>query len=132
MVPYRLINEIFRLIYKLLIFLKIKIESWQWTKYSSLSPPMANIQSAKKRSRQANSRNTLKSSQRASMRTMIRNVEGAISDNDAAKAKDLFVSAQKVLDKMANKKVLPKNAVARQKSRLSRSIKKLGWVYFCS
>ena len=87
---------------------------------------MANIQSAKKRSRQANSRNTLKSSQRASMRTMIRNVEGAISDNDAAKAKDLFVSAQKVLDKMANKKVLPKNAVARQKSRLSRSIKKLG------
>ena len=43
---------------------------------------MANIQSAKKRSRQANSRNILKSSQRASMRTMIRNVEDAISDND--------------------------------------------------
>ena len=126
MAPYRLINEFFRLFYKLFIFLKIKIESWQYTKYSSLSPPMANIQSAKKRSRQANTRNSLKSSQRASMRTMIKNVEDAISVNDAAKAKDLFISTQKTLDKLANKKVLPKNAVARQKSRLSKSIKKLG------
>ena len=87
---------------------------------------MANIQSAKKRSRQANSRNSLKSSQRASMRTMVKNVEEAIAENDSAKAKDLFISTQKVLDKLANKKVLPKNAVARQKSRLSKSIKQLG------
>ena len=87
---------------------------------------MANIQSAKKRSRQANSRNSLKSSQRSSMRTMIRNVEEAIAENDAAKAKDLFISTQKTLDKLANKNVLPKNAVARQKSRLSKSIKSLG------
>ena len=65
---------------------------------------MANIQSAKKRSRQANSRNSLKSSQRASVRTMIKNVEEAIKENDASKAKDLFVSTQKVLDKLANKK----------------------------
>ena len=93
---------------------------------SSLSRPMANIQSAKKRSRQANSRNTLRSSQRASIRTMVKNVEEAIAENDSAKAKDLFISTQKVLDKLANKKVLPKNAVARQKSRLIKSIKKLG------
>jgi small subunit ribosomal protein S20 len=57
---------------------------------------------------------------------MIKNVEDAIAENDASKAKSLFVSTQKVLDKLANKKVLPKNAVARQKSRLSKSIKKLG------
>ena len=87
---------------------------------------MANIQSAKKRSRQADSRNSLKSSQRASMRTMIKNVEDAIAENDVAKAKALFISTQKAIDKLANKKVLPKNAVARQKSRLSKSIKKLG------
>ena len=93
---------------------------------SSISPPMANIQSAKKRARQANSRNSLKSSQRASMRTMIKNVEDAIAENDASKAKNLLISTQKVLDKLANKKVLPKNAVARQKSRLSKSIKQLG------
>ena len=87
---------------------------------------MANIQSAKKRSRQANARNSLKSSQRSAMRTMIRNVEAAIAENDAAKAKDLFISTQKALDKLANKKVLPKNTVAGQKSRLSKSIKSLG------
>ena len=87
---------------------------------------MANIQSAKKRSRQANSRNSLKSSQRASMRTMVKNVEDAIAEKDTAKARDLYISTQKVLDKLANKKVLPKNAVARQKSRLSKSIKELG------
>ena len=87
---------------------------------------MANIQSAKKRSRQANSRNTLKSSQRASVRTMVKNVEEAIKESDVSKAKDLFVSTQKVLDKLANKKVLPKNTVARKKSRLIKSIKKLG------
>ena len=87
---------------------------------------MANIQSAKKRSRQANARNSLKSSQRASMRTMIKNVEDAIAENDATKAKNLFISTQKVLDKLANKKVLPKNAVSRQKSRLLKSIKQLG------
>tara|TARA_B100000925_G_scaffold175965_1_gene132625 strand:- start:266 stop:439 length:174 start_codon:yes stop_codon:yes gene_type:complete len=57
---------------------------------------------------------------------MIRNVEAAIAENDAAKAKGLFISTQKALDKLANKKVLPKNAVARQKSRLSKSIKSLG------
>ena len=87
---------------------------------------MANIQSTKKRSRQANSRNSLKSSQRASIRTMVKNVEDAISENDASKAKSLFISTQKVLDKLTNKKVLPKNKVARQKSRLIKSIKKLG------
>ena len=44
-----------------------------------------------------------------------KDVEDAISENDATKAKDIFISTQKVLDKLANKKVLPKNAVARQK-----------------
>ena len=51
---------------------------------SSLSRPMANIQSAKKRSRQANSRNALKSSQRASIRTMIKSVEEAINQKDSS------------------------------------------------
>ena len=53
-------------------------------------------------------------------------MEEEIKESDVSKAKDLFVSTQKVLDKLANKKVLPKNAVARKKSRLIKSIKKLG------
>ena len=56
----------------------------------------------------------------------VESVEEAINQKDSSKAKDLFASAQKALDKLANKKVLPKNKVARQKSRLSNSIKKLG------
>ena len=87
---------------------------------------MANIQSAKKRSRQANAKNALKSAQRASMRTMIKNVEEAIEGKDAEKAKGLFKSTQKVLDKLANKKILSKNKASRQKSRLTKSIKALG------
>ena len=87
---------------------------------------MANIQSAKKRSRQANAKNALKSAQRASMRTMIKNVEEAIEDKDAEKAKSLFKSTQRVLDKLANKKILSKNKASRQKSRLTKSIKALG------
>ena len=87
---------------------------------------MANIQSAKKRSRQANAKNALKSAQRASMRTMIKNVEEAIEVKDAEKAKSLFKSTQKVLDKLANKKILSKNKASRQKSRLTKSIKALG------
>jgi len=126
LIPYRIANELLRTFYKITLFLKIKILSWQESKYSSSSLPMANIQSAKKRARQANSRNSLKSSQRATIRTMIKNVEEAIGENDATKAKELLISTQKVLDKLANKKVLPKNTVARQKSRLSKSIKKLG------
>ena len=87
---------------------------------------MANIQSAKKRSRQAVAKNSLKSSQRATMRTLIKSVEDAVDKNDPAKAKSLFLSTQKTLDKLANKKVVSKNKVARQKSRLIKSIKNLG------
>mgnify|MGYP001472540714 CR=1 FL=1 len=42
------------------------------------------------------------------------------------KAKSLFKSTQKVLDKLANKKILSKNKASRQKSRLTKSIKALG------
>ena len=53
---------------------------------------MANIQSAKKRSRQAVAKNSLKSSQRATMRTLIKGIEDAVDQNDPAKAKSLFLS----------------------------------------
>ena len=52
--------------------------------------------------------------------------EEAIEDKDAEKAKSLFKSTQKALDKLANKKILSKNKASRQKSRLTKSIKALG------
>ena len=84
---------------------------------------MANIQSAKKRARQTIVKNELKSSQRASVRTAIKSVEQAIEAKDQEQAKNLFLKAQKLIDKMANKKVITKNSASRQKSKLNRSIK---------
>tara|TARA_B100001029_G_scaffold28029_1_gene20376 strand:- start:16681 stop:16944 length:264 start_codon:yes stop_codon:yes gene_type:complete len=86
---------------------------------------MANIQSAKKRARQADKRNLDKSAQRAEIRTLIKRVEEAIQQKNIKIAKDLFLIMQKKLDKSANKKVLPKNQAARQKARLSKAIKSL-------
>ena len=86
---------------------------------------MANIQSAKKRVRQALTRNALKSGQRAAVRTAIKGVEEAISIKDTELAKTNFKSAQKIIDKMANKKVISKNSAGRQKSRLNKSIKSI-------
>jgi len=87
------------------------------------SQPMANIQSAKKRARQALTRNSLKSSQRAAVRTAIKGVEEAVSSKDSELAKTNFKSTQKLIDKMANKKVISKNSAGRQKSRLNKAIK---------
>ena len=84
---------------------------------------MANIQSAKKRARQTIVKNELKSSQRASVRTAIKAVEQAIEAKDQEQAKNLFLKAQKLIDKMANKKVITKNSASRQKSKLNRNIK---------
>ena len=84
---------------------------------------MANIRSAKKRARQANRRNALKSSQRTSARTSIKAFEKAIDDNDLKAAGIEFMKTQKLMDKLANKKVLPKNQVARTKSRLNKKLK---------
>ena len=84
---------------------------------------MANIKSAKKRARQANRRNALKSSQRTSARTSIKAFEKAIDDNDLKAAGIEFMKTQKLMDKLANKKVLPKNHVARTKSRLNKKLK---------
>ncbi len=86
---------------------------------------MANIQSAKKRARQADKRNLDKSAQRAEIRTLVKKVEEAIQQKNIEVAKDLFIKMQKKLDKSANKKVLPKNQAARQKARLSKAIKSL-------
>ena len=83
---------------------------------------MANIQSAKKRARQALTRNSLKSSQRAAVRTAIKGVEEAVSSKDSELAKTNFKSTQKLIDKMANKKVISKNSAGRQKSRLNKAI----------
>ena len=93
--------------------------------YLHHSAPMANIKSEIKIARQANRRNALKSSQRASARTSIKAFEKALDDKDIEAAGNEFKKTQKLMDKLANKKVLPKNHVARTKSKLNKKLKAL-------
>ena len=82
---------------------------------------MANSKQARKRAIQAVARNKHLSAQRS--RTAIKNVRKAILAGDKAAAQTLYVTAQSVIDSMADKGVLHKNAAARHKSRLVVAIK---------
>ena len=78
-----------------------------------------------KRSKQNLKRNVLKSAQRALSRTAVKAVGLAIDAKDKKTASEAFNKAQKVLDTMANKKVIHANKAARIKSRLNKKIKSL-------
>lgn len=84
---------------------------------------MANTNQARKRARQAVARNQHLSAQRSQYRTAIKAVRKFIVAGDKAGAAEAFKKAQCVIDAMASKGVLHKNAAARHKSRLSASIK---------
>jgi small subunit ribosomal protein S20 len=86
---------------------------------------MANIKSAIKRAGQNVKRNALKSSQRASTRTAVKAVLGAIEEKNKDTAKEALATAEKTLDAMAGKKVISKNKASRTKSRLSKKVKAL-------
>ncbi len=55
----------------------------------------------------------------------IKAFEKALDDKDIEAAGNEFKKTQKLMDKLANKKVLPKNHVARTKSRLNKKLKAL-------
>jgi len=84
---------------------------------------MANSKQARKRARQAGERNALKSSQRSRVRSAIKSVRKAIDGGDAKAAQEVFRSASKVIDALADKNVVHKNNAARNKSRLAAAIK---------
>ena len=87
---------------------------------------MANIASARKRARQAVKRNLHNSSLRSRLRTVIKSVRKAILAGDKDAATRTLQSAQGVIDRIADKKIIHKNAAARHKSRLSAAIKSMG------
>ncbi|WP_342432372.1 30S ribosomal protein S20 [Neobacillus sp. FSL H8-0543] len=81
---------------------------------------MPNIKSAIKRVKTTEARNAQNTAAKSSMRTAVKKVEAAITVNDAATAKESFVSAASKLDKAASKGLIHKNAAARKKSRLAK------------
>lgn len=86
---------------------------------------MANIESARKRARQAIKRNQQNSANRSFARTMIRRVVTALDAGDAAAAQTALAAAVPVIDRMADKGLMHKNKAARHKSRLNARLKAL-------
>ncbi|NNE37874.1 MAG: 30S ribosomal protein S20 [Gammaproteobacteria bacterium] len=83
---------------------------------------MANIQSAKKRARQAVVRRGRNASQRSFFRNQIKQVILAIQNGDKTAAQSAYENAIPVIDRMANKGLIHRNKAARHKSRLNKQI----------
>lgn len=84
---------------------------------------MANSPQARKRARQAVTRRALRIGQRSEIRTSIKKVLAAIESGDAAKAKETYLAAVPIIDRLADKGVIHKNKAARHKSRLAAHVK---------
>jgi small subunit ribosomal protein S20 len=84
---------------------------------------MANIKSARKRARQAVLRRDRNFSLRTAARTAIKDVKKAIAAGDKKAAAAALARSQAVIDRVAGKGVLHRNAAARHKSRLAHAIK---------
>lgn len=86
---------------------------------------MANTVQARKRARQAIVRRAHNMSLRSEFRTAIKKVRKAVLTGDKAAAQAVFKESQCVIDSIADKKIIHKNAAARYKSRLSAAIKSI-------
>jgi len=84
---------------------------------------MANIASARKRARQAEKQRQHNASLRSELRSAIRNVRKAIAAGDKKAARTVLQGATSVIDSIADKRIIHKNAAARHKSRLSARVK---------
>ncbi|MEE9140097.1 MAG: 30S ribosomal protein S20 [Alphaproteobacteria bacterium] len=86
---------------------------------------MANIRSAKKRTRQIARRTVVNRSRLGRIRTFVANVESAIASGDKAAAETAFRAAQPELMRGAREGVVHRNTAARKLSRLAARIKLL-------
>jgi len=86
---------------------------------------MANTAQARKRARQSEKRRQHNTALRSALRTVIKKVRKAIEGGDKAEAAGTFRTASSVIDRIADKRIVHKNAAARYKSRLSKRLKAL-------
>jgi small subunit ribosomal protein S20 len=83
---------------------------------------MANIKSAEKRIGQTAKQRARNRGHRSQMRRAVRELRAAVAAGDRAKARDLLLETLKIVDATAQKGVIHRNAAARTKSRLVRSV----------
>ena len=86
---------------------------------------MAHTLSAKKRVRQNLKRNRRNSSDRSTLRTLVKRVRKAVEGGDYEIAQQELLVATKYLDKKAHKGLIHRNNAARNKSRLNAAVKAL-------
>jgi len=86
---------------------------------------MANIASARKRARQAVKQNAHNSSLRSRLRTAIKSVRKAMASGNKQAATAQFQTSTSIIDSIADKRIIHKNAAARYKSRLAAALKRM-------
>ena len=86
---------------------------------------MANTIQAKKRARQAEAHRARNAAQRTQLTTAIKKVQVAVAGQDKTKAQAAYRDASSVIDRLADKGILHKNAAARHKSSLNKKVKAL-------
>ncbi|MCB9556155.1 MAG: 30S ribosomal protein S20 [Deltaproteobacteria bacterium] len=86
---------------------------------------MANHPQAEKRNRQRIDRQTLNRHFRATMRTYIKRVRAAVDAADKGAAGEALSTAIKMLDRCAQKGIIPKPRAARHVSRLTKAVNAL-------
>jgi small subunit ribosomal protein S20 len=84
---------------------------------------VANSAQARKRARQADSRNLRLKTQRTAMRTKIKNFLKAIAGKETEQAGNLLKEVSSSVDTLARKNVIHANKAARIKSRLTKRLK---------
>ena len=85
---------------------------------------MASHESAVKAHRQSLVKREANRQYRSRLRTALRSIRSAIDSGDPAKVKDALRSTISLVDKLAGKKVIHRNAAARYKSRLASRVAK--------
>ena len=86
---------------------------------------MANSPQARKRAQQSKLKGKHNAAQRSRMRTFIKRVIRAISDNNIERANAEFKTTMAIIDSYVNKKLIKRNKAARHKRRLNARIKNL-------
>jgi small subunit ribosomal protein S20 len=86
---------------------------------------MANIKSAEKKNRQRVRRQARNSSQKAAMRTAVKNLRAAVAAKDQPRAAALLKSATTLVTRLGQKGVIKKQTSSRSVSRLTVAVNKM-------
>ena len=87
---------------------------------------MANHKSAIKKMRQDEKRRIRNKSYKTRVKSVVKDVEVALDEQDREAAEKAFQEAVSVIDRVASKGIIHKNKAARKKSRLAKKVHALG------